>query len=79
MNRSFQQLTIDVPDAPVNTLSRETLAELNGIFGALEEMAQSGELKGVVLLSGKDSVLPTLRGLDSPFAFDGAPLGALSH
>ncbi|WP_291391596.1 3-hydroxyacyl-CoA dehydrogenase NAD-binding domain-containing protein [Devosia sp.] len=48
-------LTIDVPDAPVNTLSRETLAELAGIVTALEEMASSGELKGVVLLSGKDS------------------------
>ena len=48
-------LTIDVPDTPVNTLSRETITELNGIVTALEEMAQSGELKGVVLLSGKDS------------------------
>ncbi|OEO31181.1 3-hydroxyacyl-CoA dehydrogenase [Devosia insulae DS-56] len=48
-------LTIDVPDAPVNTLSRETLSELMGIVSALEELANSGELKGVVLLSGKDS------------------------
>ncbi|WP_423066622.1 3-hydroxyacyl-CoA dehydrogenase NAD-binding domain-containing protein [Devosia sp. CN2-171] len=48
-------LTIDVPDAPVNTLSRETLAELNGIVTALEDMQQSGELKGVALLSGKES------------------------
>jgi 3-hydroxyacyl-CoA dehydrogenase/enoyl-CoA hydratase/3-hydroxybutyryl-CoA epimerase len=48
-------LTIDVPDAPVNTLSRETLAELMGIVTALEGLVTSGELKGVVLLSGKDS------------------------
>lgn len=48
-------LTIDVPDAPVNTLSRETLAELTGIVTTLEQLATSGELKGVVLLSGKDS------------------------
>jgi 3-hydroxyacyl-CoA dehydrogenase/enoyl-CoA hydratase/3-hydroxybutyryl-CoA epimerase len=48
-------LTIDVPDAPVNTLSRETLSELAGIVTALEQLAASGELKGVVLLSGKDS------------------------
>jgi 3-hydroxyacyl-CoA dehydrogenase/enoyl-CoA hydratase/3-hydroxybutyryl-CoA epimerase len=48
-------LTIDVPDAPVNTLSRETLSELSGIIGAVEELAQQGALKGVVLLSGKDS------------------------
>ncbi len=48
-------LTINVPVAPVNTLSRETLTELSGIVTRLEELAQSGELKGVVLLSGKDS------------------------
>jgi 3-hydroxyacyl-CoA dehydrogenase/enoyl-CoA hydratase/3-hydroxybutyryl-CoA epimerase len=48
-------LTIDVPDAPVNTLSRETLAELMGIVTALEGLVTSGELKGVVLLSGKES------------------------
>mgnify|MGYP001070020830 FL=1 len=48
-------LTIDVPDAPVNTLSRETLSELMGIVTGLEQLAASGELKGVVLLSGKES------------------------
>lgn len=48
-------LTIDVPDAPVNTLSRETLAELNGMVSGIEELANAGELKGVILLSGKDS------------------------
>ena len=31
-------LTIDVPDAPVNTLSRETLAELAGIVTALDRL-----------------------------------------
>lgn len=48
-------LTLNVPDAPVNTLSRETLSELVGIVTTLEELAHSGELKGVILLSGKDS------------------------
>lgn len=48
-------LTIDTPDSPVNTLSRETLSELIGIVSAIEELANSGALKGVVLLSAKDS------------------------
>ncbi|MDB5539577.1 MAG: 3-hydroxyacyl-CoA dehydrogenase [Devosia sp.] len=48
-------LTIDVPDASVNTLSRETITELSAIVTRLEELVQAGELKGVVLLSGKDS------------------------
>lgn len=48
-------LTIDTPDSPVNTLSRETLSELVGIVSTLEELANSGELKGVVLLSAKES------------------------
>ncbi|MDC9825009.1 3-hydroxyacyl-CoA dehydrogenase NAD-binding domain-containing protein [Devosia sp. ZB163] len=48
-------LTIDVPDAPVNTLSRETLTELTGMVTAIEEMVAGGEIKGLVLLSGKDS------------------------
>ena len=48
-------LTMDVPDVPVNTLGRETISELGGIIGAIEELAQAGELKGVVLLSGKES------------------------
>jgi 3-hydroxyacyl-CoA dehydrogenase/enoyl-CoA hydratase/3-hydroxybutyryl-CoA epimerase len=48
-------LTINVPDVPVNTLGRETISELGGIIGAIEELAQAGELKGVVLLSGKES------------------------
>ena len=48
-------LTIDTPDAPVNTLSREAIAELEKLVVRFEELAASGELKGVVLLSGKDS------------------------
>lgn len=48
-------LTVDTPDSPVNMLSREALSELVGIVTALEELANSGELKGVVLLSAKDS------------------------
>ena len=48
-------LTINTPDSPVNTLSRETLSELIGIVSAIEELANSGQLKGVVLLSAKES------------------------
>ncbi|KQU95782.1 3-hydroxyacyl-CoA dehydrogenase [Devosia sp. Root413D1] len=48
-------LTINTPDSPVNMLSREALAELVPIVSAIEELVNSGELKGVVLLSGKDS------------------------
>ncbi|HQZ13803.1 MAG TPA: 3-hydroxyacyl-CoA dehydrogenase NAD-binding domain-containing protein, partial [Devosia sp.] len=48
-------LTIDTEGAPVNTLGRETLAELERLVGRFEELIASGELKGVVLLSGKDS------------------------
>lgn len=47
-------LTIDTP-GPVNTLSREAIMELEQLVGRFEELAQSGELAGVILLSGKDS------------------------
>lgn len=48
-------LTIDTPGAPVNTLSREAIMELEQLVERFEELAQTGELAGVILLSGKDS------------------------
>jgi 3-hydroxyacyl-CoA dehydrogenase / enoyl-CoA hydratase / 3-hydroxybutyryl-CoA epimerase len=48
-------LTIDTPGAPVNMLSRETLAELETLVLRFEDLIASGELLGVILLSGKDS------------------------
>ncbi|HTO27642.1 MAG TPA: 3-hydroxyacyl-CoA dehydrogenase NAD-binding domain-containing protein, partial [Devosia sp.] len=48
-------LTIDTPGAPVNTLSREAIMELELLVSRFEELAQSDELAGVILLSGKDS------------------------
>lgn len=47
-------LTIDTPGAPVNTLSREAIMELEQLVERFEELAQTGELVGVILLSGKD-------------------------
>src|SRR5687768_3877254 len=48
-------LTIDTPGAPVNTLSREAIMELEGLVTRFEELAQTRELEGIVLLSGKPS------------------------
>lgn len=48
-------LTIDTPKAPVNTLSREAIAELETLVLRFEDLIASGELLGVILLSGKDS------------------------
>ena len=48
-------LTIDTPKAPVNTLSRESITELDTVVTAIEGMIPAGELKGVILLSGKES------------------------
>jgi 3-hydroxyacyl-CoA dehydrogenase/enoyl-CoA hydratase/3-hydroxybutyryl-CoA epimerase len=48
-------LTIDTPKAPVNTLSREAVVELETIVTAIEGMVPAGELKGVILLSAKES------------------------
>ncbi len=47
-------LTINSP-GPVNTLSREAIMELESLVSRFEELGQSRELAGVVLLSGKDS------------------------
>jgi 3-hydroxyacyl-CoA dehydrogenase/enoyl-CoA hydratase/3-hydroxybutyryl-CoA epimerase len=48
-------LTIETPKGPVNTLSRQALAELETLVLRFEDLAAEGSLKGIVLLSGKDS------------------------
>jgi 3-hydroxyacyl-CoA dehydrogenase/enoyl-CoA hydratase/3-hydroxybutyryl-CoA epimerase len=48
-------LTMDTPGAPVNTLSREAIMELEAIVTRLDDLIATGELKGVILLSGKES------------------------
>jgi 3-hydroxyacyl-CoA dehydrogenase/enoyl-CoA hydratase/3-hydroxybutyryl-CoA epimerase len=48
-------LTIKTPGGGPNTLSREALSELEGLVTRFEEMGRSGDLAGVVLLSGKDN------------------------
>lgn len=48
-------LTIDTPKASVNTLSREAIAELETLVQRFEDLIATGELAGVILLSGKDS------------------------
>lgn len=48
-------LTIDTPKAPVNTLSREAIGELETLVLRFEDLFAEGVLQGVVLLSGKDS------------------------
>jgi 3-hydroxyacyl-CoA dehydrogenase len=48
-------LTIDTPNASVNTLSREAIMELETLVARFEDLASSGELAGVVILSGKSS------------------------
>ncbi|KKC41022.1 3-hydroxyacyl-CoA dehydrogenase [Devosia epidermidihirudinis] len=48
-------LTINTPGAPVNTLSREAIMELETLVERFEDLASSHELVGVILLSGKDS------------------------
>jgi 3-hydroxyacyl-CoA dehydrogenase / enoyl-CoA hydratase / 3-hydroxybutyryl-CoA epimerase len=48
-------LTVDTPDAPVNTLSRQAIVELETLVMRFEDLIATGELSGVVLLSGKES------------------------
>jgi 3-hydroxyacyl-CoA dehydrogenase/enoyl-CoA hydratase/3-hydroxybutyryl-CoA epimerase len=48
-------LTIDTAGAGVNTLSREAIMELETLVARIEDLASSGEVIGVILLSGKDS------------------------
>ena len=46
-------LTIDRPGASVNTLSRAAVTELETIIARLDDLVATGDLAGVVLLSGK--------------------------
>lgn len=48
-------LTIDTPDASVNTLSQKALEELDGLIGHFEKLAEQQQLMGVVILSKKDN------------------------
>lgn len=48
-------LTIDTPKASVNTLSREAIAELEDIVMRLEDLAATGEINGVIIVSAKPS------------------------
>lgn len=48
-------LTINSPNGSVNTLSREAIMELETLVARFEDLANSQEIVGVVLLSGKDS------------------------
>ncbi|MET3900006.1 3-hydroxyacyl-CoA dehydrogenase/enoyl-CoA hydratase/3-hydroxybutyryl-CoA epimerase [Devosia sp. UYZn731] len=48
-------LTINTQGAPVNTLSREAITELEALVAQIEELANAKQLVGVILLSGKDS------------------------
>ena len=52
---SLGWLTIDTPKAAVNTLSRESIAELESLVARFEDLIATGELLGIILLSGKDS------------------------
>ena len=49
---SLGWLTINVPGAPVNTLNREALAELEELWTRIEELIAGGEVAGVILLLG---------------------------
>ncbi len=48
-------LTIDTPGAPVNTLSRLAITELETVLLRVEDLIASGEVIGLVIQSGKDS------------------------
>jgi 3-hydroxyacyl-CoA dehydrogenase/enoyl-CoA hydratase/3-hydroxybutyryl-CoA epimerase len=48
-------LVMDTPNSPVNTLSREAIIELETLVTRIDDLIASGELKGVVILSGKAS------------------------
>jgi len=48
-------LTIDTPDAPVNTLSRQAIGEFEAALVRIEDLVAAGEVIGLVIQSGKDS------------------------
>src|SRR5262245_61932320 len=48
-------LTIDTPNSPVNTLSRQAITELETALLRVEDLIASREVVGLVIQSGKDS------------------------
>lgn len=48
---SIATITIDVPDSKVNTLSRQSMTELNA---AIEEIKANSAIKGLIIASGKE-------------------------
>ena len=48
-------LTIDSAGSPVNVLGRETIGELETIVARIEDLIASGDVIGVILMSGKDN------------------------
>ncbi|MBI4923638.1 MAG: enoyl-CoA hydratase/isomerase family protein [Devosia nanyangense] len=48
-------LTIDTPNSPVNTLSGQSIVELETIVLRIEDLIASSEVAGLVVQSGKDS------------------------
>ena len=48
-------LTIDTPNSPVNTLSGQSIGELEIVLQRVEDLVASGEVIGLVIQSGKDS------------------------
>ena len=46
-------ITMDTPGSPVNTLSREAISELETLVTRCDDLIAAGDLKGVILLSGK--------------------------
>jgi 3-hydroxyacyl-CoA dehydrogenase/enoyl-CoA hydratase/3-hydroxybutyryl-CoA epimerase len=52
---SIGWLTIDTPNAPVNTLSRVATTELETALMRVDDLIASGEVVGLVIQSGKDS------------------------
>ena len=48
-------LTIDTPNSPVNTLSGQSIVELETIIVRIEDLIASSKVAGLVIQSGKDS------------------------
>lgn len=48
-------LTIDTPNSPVNTLSRQALSELESVLVRVEDLIASRDVIGLVIQSGKES------------------------
>ena len=52
-DRGVARVTLDQPDASVNLLSTETMEELDGLIGDLADPAAAGDVRAVLLVSGK--------------------------